>query len=172
MENVTLPKSWKKINSKVYDQIGVVSDDSVKCIGSYAIREKGKIIAINFYDYTKHKTDFLKDLDIYYDQIDELNELIDGNPFDEGYESTSVLTTLYHDYVSIANRKYYLSICKVLADRNYVYDIQCFAKGKSGIYSFDVSLETLDEKNLIQSVKDVEHVRTAIRYLHKVALIK
>ena len=172
MENLLLPKSWKKVNSKVYDQIGVVNDDFIKCLGSYVVKEKGKIIAINFYDYTKHKADFLDELDVYYDQIDELNELIDGNPLDNDYESTAILTTLYHDYIKIANRKYYLSVCKVFADTQYVYDIQVFIKGKHGIYSLDVSLENLDEQNIIDSVQEIEHVRTAIRYLHKIALVK
>ena len=55
MENMSLPKSWKKINNKVYDHIGVVNDDFIKCLGSYVVKEKGKIVALSFYDYTKHK---------------------------------------------------------------------------------------------------------------------
>ena len=168
-EIFVVPKEWKKINEKSYDKIGIVNNSLVKCIASYAVNDGNKMSVINFYDYSKYNEDFLIQLNKYYDEINEMNEIIDGDPSEEGYECTAILSSLYHGYINESRGMYYLNISKILIENGYCYDIQLFTKGNKGIYCFEISVERLDEKNIVKSVSDLPYFKTAVNCLEEIA---
>ena len=165
-----IPSEWKKIDESNYDRIGLVDNKFIKCIASYAINDNDKISVLNFFDYSKCEEDFLEELGRYYDEINEMNEIIDGDPSDEDYECTAILSSLYHGYINESRGLYYLSICKALVDENvYSYDVQLFNKGNKGFYCFEISVASLDESDLIESVGTLPYFKNALSCLEDIA---
>lgn len=166
---INIPSEWKKIDESNYDKIGIVNNKFVKCVASYGVQDGEVVSVINFFDYSAHDEEFLDELGRYYDEINEMNEIIDGDPSDEDYECTAILSSLYHGYINESRGLYYLSICKALVEDGYSYDIQLFNKGNNGIYCFEISVPSLDEKDIIKSVSEIPYFKNAISCLEYIA---
>lgn len=163
--SLEVPKQWKKMKEKDYKKLGVYNNEVIKCLGSYVTHMDKKPIIINFYDYSKYNVEFLEKLDKYYEGVNEMNELIDGNPDDEDYESTATLSSLYHGYISDVNGLYYMAINKVLSEQGYSYVIQMFAKSAKKILCCEMNTYKIDEKNVLNSVKEATNVKDALSHL-------
>ena len=86
--NINVPQEWRKIDPKNYKKLGIVNNEKISCIGSYVYKDGEIPCLISYFDYSKNDENFLDELDNYYDEIEEMNELIDGDPSEEDYEST------------------------------------------------------------------------------------
>ena len=167
---INIPDDWKKIDESNYDRIGIINNKFIKCVASYSISDGDKVSVINFFDYSNCDEDFLDELGRYYDEINEMNEIIDGDPNDEDYECTAILSSLYHGYINETRGLYYLSISKALIDENsYSYDVQLFNKGSKGFYCFEISVQNLDEKDIVKSVRSLPYFKNAISCLENIA---
>ena len=166
--SVNVPEKWKKISPKNYNSLGLIDNDLVSCVASYFVEgEKPNII--NFYDYSKHNEEFLVELDKYYDEIEEINELIDGDPDDEDYESTATIRSLYHGFLNDTKNTTYLNISKVLVNDGYSCVLQLFLKGNNGIYCMEMNLYDVNEKTIVKDIKKNQIVLEAIQVLKSFA---
>lgn len=167
--SIVVPTGWKKIDPKNYKKLGITNNEKVECLGSYLSSETEKPTLINFYDYSSNDENFLETLNDYYDEIEEMNELIDGDPNDEDYESTAITRSLFHGYVEDPKSVLYLNISKVLVTNGYEYMLQLFNKGNNGMYCLEMNLHNVDENNVVKGMKKSKTVHEAIQILSNLA---
>ena len=122
---------------------------------------------ISFYDYSKLGPDFLTELDGELQRINETNELIDGNPTDEGYEDTSLMSNIYHGFTTKYGGTLYIDINKIPVQGTYVYTFQIFTETKTGLVCAQSTIRELDEKNVLKSALDMPHIKDIIKCLFK-----
>lgn len=167
--SIVAPESWKKIDPKNYKKLGIANNEDVICIGSYLSNEETEPTLINFYDYSKNDAKFLDELHKYYDEIEEMNELIDGNPDDEDYESTAIVRSLYHGYINDSKNIIYVNFNKVLVPKGYKYILQLFNKGSNGMYCLEMNLHDVNEHDVLSNIKKSKNAADAIRVLNDLA---
>ena len=168
--NINVPQGWRKIDPKNYKKLGIVNNEKISCIGSYMYKDGEIPCLISYFDYSKNDESFLDELDKYYDEIEEMNELIDGDPSEEDYESTAILRSLFHGYIDDTKKIVYVNINKVLVDKGYRYMFQMFNKGNKGLYCVELNLNDVDDNNIINKMKKTKHVVEAVEILSKLAI--
>ena len=164
-----IPKEWVKVNADDYQKIGIVNNSEISCVGAYTAGTAPDISLVSFYDYSKQTVEFLEELERHYSKIDNLNRIIDGDPNDADYENTAVLTPLFHGNINKDKGLFYLAICKVAMEKGYSYAVKLFHKGSQGLFGFDVTLNSLDEKNVVNSAIEKECIKKAVHILIHVA---
>ena len=166
---IEVPTGWRKIDPRNYKKLGIASNDKVICLGSYLSNSEEKPTLINFYDYSKNDESFLETLNDYYDEVEEMNELIDGDPNDEDYESTAITRSLFHGYIEGEKNLLYLNINKVLVQKGYEYMLQLFNKGNNGMFCLEMNLHNVDENNVVSGMRKSNTVNQAIEVLANLA---
>ena len=168
-KELAVPAHWKKIDEKDYKMLGIVNSTHIGCPGAFSIKEENNSYIVVYNDYSKHNLDFIKYLDKQLDELNKLNEDIDGDPSSRDYEDTSTVKNLYHGYINKERGMFYLNVNKVLLDNKFSYAFQMFTQGKNGIYSVQSNINELDELNIEKTIDDIPHIKSAIIALIKLA---
>ena len=113
-KELAVPAHWKKIDEKDYKMLGIVNSTHIGCPGAFSIKEENNSYIVVYNDYSKHNLDFIKYLDKQLDELNKLNEDIDGDPSSRDYEDTSTVKNLYHGYINKERGMFYLNVNKVL----------------------------------------------------------
>ena len=93
-----VPAEWKKVHENNYSLLNIQSTDAIKCLGAFVIGEGGDANVVSFMNYMGYTREFLTILDKTFDSFNEENELVDGDPSDKEYFSTSLVHNLFHGF--------------------------------------------------------------------------
>ena len=112
--------------------------------------------------------EFLTILDKTFDSFNEENELVDGDPSDKEYFSTSLVHNLFHGFSQFMGKLVYLNINSVaVASGVKGYSFQVFVENDGGLYCVQSSLRDIDENNIVESALRQEFVQKMIDMLLK-----
>lgn len=157
-----IPQEWKKMAKENYGLLGIHESNSVSCLGAYVVEEN----LVSFIKYFGLEKKYLVELDKALVEVNDVNNLIDGNPNDEGYTDTSILTNLSHGFTEKDGVGMYININKVLVGENkYSYAFQIFVEAKDGLVSAQASIKDLDEKDALNSALKLDYIKRTIKIL-------
>ena len=115
------PKSWKTINEKDFDTLGVIKGNVImNCEGAYLRPESEQIIT--FYSYNNADADIIKNIKTALLKNEEENVLIDGLKEDEGFTDTSLSSLVWYEESEPNGIEYFAHISKMLTEA-YVFQI-------------------------------------------------
>ena len=166
--NIKTPETWIKLEEEKYPYLGIVSDEDIKCINAF-IQKINEIDynIISFYHYVNFGTELLTELDNKLQEINEINELIDGKPSDEGYEDTSLVHNIYHGFTDKYGGKLYININKVAAGEKFVYTFQIFSEAKQGLVCAQATIRDINEGSALKSALDMPYIKDIVKCLFK-----
>lgn len=163
-----IPNGWKKVHEKNYALLNVQSTDSIKCLGAFIVGDDGDANVVSFLKYVGYTREFLAILDQTFENFNEENELVDGDPSDKDYFSTSLVNNLFHGFSKFLGKVVYVNINKVaVASGVNGYSFQVFVETEGGLNCVQTSLRALDEKNVVESALSQEFVQQLIDILLK-----
>ena len=163
-----VPAEWKKVHENNYSLLNIQSTDAIKCLGAFVIGEGGDANVVSFMNYMGYTREFLTILDKTFDSFNEENELVDGDPSDKEYFSTSLVHNLFHGFSQFMGKLVYLNINSVaVASGVKGYSFQVFVENDGGLYCVQSSLRDIDEKNIVESALSQEFVQKMIDMLLK-----
>ena len=163
-----VPAEWKKVHEKNYALLNIQSTDSIKCLGAFVIGEGGDANVVSFMNYVGYTREFLSVLDKTFESFNEENELVDGDPSDKDYFSTSLIHNLFHGFSNFMGKLVYVNINSVaVASGVKGYSFQVFIETNGGLHCVQSSLRDLDEKNIVESALSQEFVQKMIDILLK-----
>ena len=171
--NFEIPSKWKELSEDKYKILGFESIDDIVCLASFIAHEENENCLVSYISYTNYKREFLVELDKSIANINELNELIDGNPEDEKFENTSVILNIFHGFNQTENGEFYISINKIKVNKNeHKYTFQIFTEAKNGILCVQITLSNIDENNAVESSLSTNVVSEAVKILLSLKNIK
>ncbi len=167
LDNI-VSKEWKKVPEQNYALLNIQSTDQIKCLSAYVVGEGGDANVVSFLKYVGYTKEFLAILDKTFDNFNEENELVDGDPSEKDYYSTSLVHNLFHGFSKFMGRVVYMNINRVaVASGVNGYSFQVFVETDGGLYCVQSSLRELDEKNVVDSVLRQEFIQEIIGILLK-----
>ena len=167
LDNI-VSKNWKKVHEQNYAMLNIQSTDSIKCLGAYIVGEGGDSNVVSFMKYVGYTKEFLAILDKTFDNFNAENELVDGDPEDKDYYSTSMVHNLFHGFSKFMGKVVYMNINRVAVASGVTgYSFQVFVETEGGLYCVQSSLRDLDEKNIVDSVLRQEFIQEIIGILLK-----
>ena len=165
---IKVPQSWKKITEDKYAILGLSDTEDIKCLGAYVVGNDANANVISFLNYVGYDVNFLNELDKKLIEVNEINELVDGKPEDEGYQDTSLLSNIFHGFTDKYGGNLYININKIPVTENvYAYSFQIFVETKNGLVCAQASVRELDEKNVLKSVIEIDYIKETIKTLFK-----
>lgn len=166
--NIEVPKDWKKIAEDKNKLLGIESTQDIINVGAYVVGEEHNANIISFLNYQGYDIEFLKELDKHLVKINEINELINGNPNEKGYEDTSLISNIFHGFTDKYGGNLYININKMpVTESKHGYSFQIFVEVKNGLMCAQASVRELDEKNALKSAIAIDYIKEIIKILFK-----
>lgn len=166
--NIKVPQDWKPVAKERYNLLGINDEGDIKCLGAYIVGEENSANIISFLNYEGFDINFLHQLDAQLMQVNEINELIDGNPDEEGYEDTALMRNVFHGFTDKYGGNLYININKVpVSETEYGYSFQMFVEVANGLMCAQASVRELDETNVFKSAVEIDYIKELIKILFK-----
>lgn len=166
--NIKVPQDWKPVAKERYGLLGLKDEGDIKCLGAYVVGEEQSANLISFLNYEGYGLDFLHQLDAQLLHINEMNDLIDGDPNAEGYEDTSMLKNIFHGFTDKYGGNMYININKVpVTETEYGYSFQMFVEVANGLMCAQATVRELDEANAFKTAVEVDYVKEMVKILFK-----
>ena len=165
-----VPGEWKVVHEKNYELLNVQNTENIKCLGAFVIGEGGEANVVSFLNYVGYNRDFLIVLDKTFEKFNEEDKLVDGDPSDEDYVSTALVSNLFHGFSKFMGKVVYVNINKVaVASGVSGYSFQVFVEAENGLNCVQTSLRNVDDKNVVESVLSQAFVQKIIDILLKIS---
>lgn len=163
-----VPKDWRLVAKENYALLNIQDTDTIKCLGAFIVGKGGDANVVSFMKYVGYNREFLAVLDKTFEKFNEENRLVDGDPDDDDFYSTSLVHNLFHGFSKFMGRVVYVNINKVaVASGVNGYSFQVFVETAGGLNCVQTSLQKLDDKNIVESALSQGFVQQLIDILLK-----
>ena len=152
-ENFKIKQNWTEIGENKYDLLGLQGTENIVCLSSYVVKHEADANIISFINYIGYNEDFLNELDKSLQEMNEINDIIDGNKNDKDYQNSSLINNIYHGFTTINNIDLYINVNQVLVtEGKYGYSFQVFTKAKNGLLCAQATIKELNKENILESI--------------------